>query len=371
MNGLFSFGQKDGAPLKPLREDLWDALKRTGEPILLYGMGNGGDKMLAVCEKKGVPVSGVFASDGFARGNLFHQMPVTTYARAKERFGKFTVLLSFATSRDEVLENIRRIACEQTLLIPDLPVIGENLFDRAFLCAHFEELQRARALFADERSREVFDLIVSAKLTGKLCYLEEGTSTPDEDFETILHPEDFLVCGDFGAYNGDTALDLLKRAPRLQKIVALEPDPKTFLKLQKNTADLPVKTVHGAAWREDTTLLFTASGGRGAGVGAVGKKTAEIPAYAPDSLFERGERVDYLKYDVEGAELDALEGSRRLLEESRPRLLVSCYHRPEDLFLLPLWLKDHFPFYKLYLRRHKGIPAWDINLYAVPEERET
>lgn len=368
MNGLFSLEKKDGTPLKPPREDLWDALKRTGEPILLYGMGNGGDKMLAVLEKKGVPVSGVFASDGFARGNLFHGMPVTTYAQAKERFGKFTVLLSFATSRDEVLENIRRIACEQTLLIPDLPVIGENLFDRAFFSTHFEELQRARALFADERSREVFDLIVSAKLTGKLCYLEEGTSTPEEDFETILHPEGFLVSGDFGAYNGDTALDLLKRAPHIQRIVALEPDPKTFLKLQKNTAGLPVKAVHGAAWREDTSLLFTASGGRGAGVGAVGKKTAEIPAYAPDGLFEKDERVDYLKYDVEGAELDALEGSRRLLEESRPRLLVSCYHRPEDLFLLPLWLKNHFPFYKLYLRRHKGIPAWDINLYAVPQQ---
>ena len=49
----------------------------------------------------------------------------------------------------------------------------------------------------------------------------------------------------------------------------------------------------------------------------------------------------------------------------RPMLLISLYHRNEDLFALPLQIKKTFPFYKgFYLRRLAGIPAWDLNLYV-------
>ena len=142
--------------------DLWSTLKEQKEPILMYGMGNGGDKLLAVCRQKGIEISGVFASDGFARGNLFHGMRVLTYGQAKEQFSSFTVLVAFATSRPEVLSNICRIESERPLFVPDLPVIGDNLFDLAFYTDHLAEFERARALFEDERSKKVFDLIIEA-----------------------------------------------------------------------------------------------------------------------------------------------------------------------------------------------------------------
>lgn len=347
--------------------DLWSYLKEQRAPILMYGMGNGGDKLLGVCRQKGIEISGVFASDGFARGNLFHGMKVMTYSEAKEVFGSFIVLVAFATSREEVLQNILRIGSEQQLFVPDLPVIGENLFDLDFYLSHKEAFDSAREILADEKSKNIFDLIIKAKLSGTIAPLFEETSSLSEDFEELLSPESYTLCGDFGAYTGDTALDLLGRVPAGCTILAAEPDPKTFSKLQRNTEGLAVKAVHGAIWKEDTTLLFTASGGRGAGLGAVGKKTVEVPAFCADTLFEKGTKVDYLKFDVEGAEFEALLGCRRILAEDRPQLLLSCYHRPEDLFKLPLYLKKEYPFYKLYLRRHKGIPAWDINLYAIPQ----
>ena len=72
---------------------------------------------------------------------------------------------------------------------------------------------------------------------------------------------------------------------------------------------------------------------------------------------------------MEGVELRALQGLSGTIRRDKPDLLISCYHRPEDLFLLPLYVKKHFPFYRLYLRRHRGVPAWDINLYAT-EKRD-
>ena len=46
---------------------------------------------------------------------------------------------------------------------------------------------------------------------------------------------------------------------------------------------------------------------------------------------------------------------------------MSAYHRSADLFRLPLLVHELNPGYRLYLRRMAGVPAWDINLYAVKE----
>ena len=145
---------------KEMRE-LWEYLSREKRTVVLYGMGNGADKILEVCAKKGIAVQAVFASDGFVRGQLFHGERVLSWSEVKATYGveKLTVLLSFATSRPEVLENIERISREAELLAPDVPVFGDTLFDGAFFEAHRAELEEARAMLSDEESRRIFDLV--------------------------------------------------------------------------------------------------------------------------------------------------------------------------------------------------------------------
>ena len=78
-----------------------------------------------------------------------------------------------------------------------------------------------------------------------------------------------------------------------------------------------------------------------------------------------GAKVDYIKYDVEGAEREALIGSTQTILAHHPTLMVSLYHRNEDIFDLPILIHERFPQYKkFYLRRLKGVPAWDLNLYC-------
>ena len=52
--------------------DLWSYLRRTDKKILMYGMGNGADKILNICERYGIEICDFFASDGFVRGHQFH-----------------------------------------------------------------------------------------------------------------------------------------------------------------------------------------------------------------------------------------------------------------------------------------------------------
>ena len=56
---------RGGALPLPFSKDLWQSLQTQTRDIRLYGMGNGADKLLAVCGKKGIRISGIFASDGF------------------------------------------------------------------------------------------------------------------------------------------------------------------------------------------------------------------------------------------------------------------------------------------------------------------
>ena len=82
-----------------------------------------------------------------------------------------------------------------------------------------------------------------------------------------------------------------------------------------------------------------------------------------DSIAD--EKIDYIKYDVEGAEREALTGSHEVILRDRPTLLISLYHRSRDIFELINIVKEKYPDYKLYLRRLKCLPAWEIDLIAV------
>ncbi len=368
--------------LPQMETDLWDRLQRTDKTILLYGMGNGADKILSVCASRGIEVRGVFASDGFARGNLFHGMPVRTWSDMKARYGaeNVIVLLSFGTSRKEVLENILRIAAETELYAPDVPAFGEGVFDRGFYEAHKDELERARALLCDAESRRIFDHVLQYKLTGDIRCLMAAESDMDAAWESLIRPREINSAADLGAYNGDTVRELIERSHGgVQHIYAMEPDARNYQRLQTYAAGetrCRVEAVHAGAWSERTKLLFDKSGNRNASFdrnrsAILEIKNSKVTEVAADTLDHvlNGAAVQYVKYDVEGSEREALIGSHETLTQYAPTLLVSLYHRNEDLFALPLQIHESFPQYRgYYLRRARGIPAWDLNLYVTKDE---
>ena len=76
------------------------------------------------------------------------------------------------------------------------------------------------------------------------------------------------------------------------------------------------------------------------------------------------DKVTFIKMDIEGAELNALKGSREIIKKYKPRLAVSVYHKKEDLIEIPLYIKELVPEYKLYIR-HYSNAAIETVLYAV------
>lgn len=69
-----------------------------------------------------------------------------------------------------------------------------------------------------------------------------------------------------------------------------------------------------------------------------------------DVLGDR--RITLLKMDIEGAEKAALEGAEKLIKSQRPKLAVCVYHRIEDLWEIPIMLKNWVPEYSISIRHH-------------------
>lgn len=361
-------------PKYPCESDMWDSLKCERRPIVVYGMGNGADKLIRRLSEYGVEIADFFASDGFVRGHSFHGKRVKTFSEIKETYPDFLILLSFATNREEVIDMLLRIDGEYDMLVPDMPVVGEEYFDREFFNKNYEKICSAYELLADEDSKRAYASIINYRLSGKMSYLLGAYSEKADVYSLISREMSVKGYIDAGAYNGDTVREAVEYFPSLRRVYAIEPDARNYKKLSAyaNTVSKPsVTAINAAAWCESRTGSFNSSGNRNSSVSGASfeHKALTVDLVRIDSLTDSG--VDLIKYDVEGAEMEALIGSEGIIEKSHPALIVSLYHMSRDIFALPLYLSKKYAGYKLYLRRTKCLPAWEIDLVLVPNVDKT
>lgn len=345
--------------------DIYTYLKETDKPIIIYGMGNGADKIIAQLEHCGVDVSGIAASDDFVRGQSFHDFIVKKISDFEREYEDFIIITAFGTALPEVMDNIFSLAERHTVLAADVPVYGDNIWTEEFCSENIDDIEKAYGLLADEKSRCIYKNIIKYKLSGRLDYLKKSYSSKDEVFSDILRlgqNESYL---DLGAYRGDTIDEFLSYTKgKYSYITALEPDRKNFAKLKAHISDMKnIRIFRMGIWSEDRDMRFEESLGRGSNVGQ--GRGNDLAVTSIDTLYAvRG--VSYIKMDVEGSERQAIIGGINTIKRDKPKLNIAAYHRSEDIFSIPLLINSIEPCYKLYMRQHPYIPAWDLNVYAVP-----
>lgn len=341
---------------------VWDALKNSDKPVILYGMGNGADKVLDEFNKRGIKCYGVMASDDFVRYQNFRGFTVSKMSDFEEKLGDFNIALCFASSLSDVMNHIKLVSSRHSLLVPNVPVYGQEVLDDSFLSKYKEDIKKAYSLLADEKSKQVFKGVLNFLYSGKLCYLDEITTAKDEAF-SILKLSDFESYLDLGAYRGDTVDELLHYTKGYKKIVAVEPNLKNHQKLVEHCSSLSdFYAVNAGISDSIDTMLISKGGGRQAVLND--KSGVEITTTTVDALSALYGDFSYIKADVEGMEKKMLDGAKSVLK-SKPKLNIAAYHTNSDFFTLINKIHAINPDYKIYLRKHPYIPCWDLNIYCI------
>ena len=341
------------------KKSSWEKIKESGLPVIVYGMGNGADKVIDEFNRLEISVKGVTASDDFVRGQQFRGF---TVKKLSEFDGDFIIAVAFASCIPEVMNHIYSLCGKYRVIVPCVPVFGDEIFNRDFISEHKNELNAAYELFEDE-SKELFAGCVDFMFGGELEILKNITTDKNEAFEKILklgNNESYL---DLGAYRGDTVEEFIHYCGKeYSDITALEPDRRTFRKLEAYLENIEKSMAYQCAvYSENKTLVFSDKAGRQS---TVSEKGVEVQAVSVDSLYS-DKTVTYIKMDVEGVEKEAIKGAETVLKNQKPKLNIALYHRSDDIFSLPLQIAKINPEYKFHIRRHPYIPCWDMNLYCV------
>ena len=234
--------------------------------------------------------------------------------------------------------------------------------EKQFFTEHAQELKAAYDSLADDRSRSVFENILRFRVEHNYAFIEKSLGKDSEATQYIV-PElpfsDHEIIVDCGAFIGDTAEKFYKNIPGC-RVIALEPDKKVFELLQQCGLE-GLKAINAGAWSEDTTLKFSDVGGGSSAIDTSGN--TEIKVAALDHIPEC-QSATYIKMDIEGAELEALKGAENIIKSRKPKLAICLYHKPQDFYETPLYIKKLNPDYKLFVHQHRD-DAYETVLYAV------
>ena len=174
-----------------------------------------------------------------------------------------------------------------------------------------------------------------------------------------IEPRRDAVVLDAGGCWGDTALYFANLAGPGGRVYAFEFDSESLAIMRQNLELNPrladrVQVVEKALWHgSGETLRFAPAGqltSLTGGHAAEGESTAVKTVTIDDFVAGEGiGRVDFVKADVEGAELNVLRGADRCLREHTPELAVAAYHHDGDLVELPECVRGAGSDYRLFL----------------------
>ena len=205
------------------------------------------------------------------------------------------------------------------------------------------------------------------------CY----TTFVHEQYRCVT-PDGVIECAagdmviDAGGCYGDTALYFAHKSGMRGKVASFEFLPINLSVFRRNLQLNPglasrINVYENPVYSQGEQDLFVLSNGPGT---RVVRDTADPSAFKVqtlkiDDLVASGDfpRIDFIKMDIEGAELEALKGSENVLREFKPKLAITVYHDFKDFWTIPQFLDGLGLGYRFYLR-HFTIHAGETVLFA-------
>lgn len=304
------------------------------------------------------------------RGNLICIPP-----EELEKYGDEVSILIATQHYKEIYGQLKRMGLNKIFVITEYRLLNNAYFKNKENIGIIK--QKAIKLFdilEDEESKEILFVLIKNwfdfDVTG-IGY--KGIFSKDQYYPGgIIRLHDYEAFVDAGAYNGDTLFEFIAKVEqKFDSITAFELNRHNFYEMEVAVNKLDsklknkIKLYNFGLLDEERDIVYETggSGKQSTFINIIGSasdcgKTVRL------SDILKGEKVTFIKMDIEGSELKALYGAEEVIRNQQPKLAVCVYHKPEHLWEIPLYFKRLVPEYKIYLRHHT-ILEYETVCYAV------
>jgi len=360
-------------------------------PLLIYGTGSVGQDVLRILTTRGLPVTGFMDHREPGRGCL-HQVRVCRPddpafpADVRARAAVILAIHNPDADLPAIIRNLTNLGYRRFVSMIELSRhFAAELGPRFWLTnpgfyANLEPILAAGySLWADDKNRSLYTCLLKYRTTGDLVFLPEPDAGPCYCPADVPAWENPVRVVDCGAYTGDSLTALKAAGYRLEAVASFEPDAASYSHLVQVAREVLGPIDELTLWpcgvfSSAIQMRFDMDQGTSSRISSSGSTIIQcisldeaIPHFAPTLI----------KMDIEGAEHEALLGAREMIARFHPGLAISVYHRPEDLWQIPLLVervrqgasegRETSPAYEYYLRMHRR-NGFEVILYAVPSQ---
>lgn len=306
-------------------------------------------------------------------GDYWSYWEFSKRALGKIGFDGRTVTMSESAFTDMLLST-KRAAVDKVsggLEVTPFQYLSKNI---EILLANKEKIRRVIEALADHSSRQTYNTVVTGPPEACWSYYMERVFRSIQYFEHIDYGRCRTVING-GVFDGHEIPFLVAKLPADAKIHNFDPlghDHLTDYVADWMAAGSQDFIEHRfALWQSDgeQTFAMLEDGQIYAHAPADPGKTATYPCRSLDSFVEEAglDRVDLIKFDLEGSDLQALIGSFNTIEKFRPQLAISIYHRMKEFWEIPIVLFQLCENYDFHLG-HYSFERFETILYCIPKE---
>jgi FkbM family methyltransferase len=196
--------------------------------------------------------------------------------------------------------------------------------------------------------------------------------------EVICKVELGDVVIDAGGCWGDTTLQFACEVGKSGHVYVFEFVPSNLGVMRKNfdlnqeLASRITLVQHPVGFNSFDKLFFLENGPASrVAASKLDDRYIECEVLSIDKLVEKEDikKVDFIKMDIEGSELDALKGAEATIRRFKPKLAICIYHKPDDYLTIPKYLHELGLGYRFFIDHHT-IFLGETVLFGIPESRQ-
>ncbi|MGC9402631.1 FkbM family methyltransferase [Vibrio genomosp. F10 str. 9ZC157] len=264
------------------------------------------------------------------------------------------------TNYPRAIDRLRDLGINTPFVIdvPDFLNVPSEFMDYKFVEDNKSSFEKAYQIFDDNVSQDTYLAAINSKINTDLSFIEPLVELDHLYFsKKIFEFTNNEVLLDVGGFDGDSIRDFCSIVgDKYEQIISMEPFDSNFNKLQETVSNLNLANVNLlkiGAWKEKCTLSFMPTEENiDNKISVHSDSNIEIQVDTIDSVMEsiQPSKISFIKMDINGAEYEAILGSKKTINTYRPKLAIKL-HVKEDFIRIPILLKEIAPDIKLSLRQ--------------------